>query len=89
VEQQQVECNCGLFIFERLDQAHHTECPNSVSAARAAGPPKKKPGRKKGDPRNLGRPKGVSVKCWWGCGAIISGTTLRGHWANCPKRPKS
>jgi hypothetical protein len=48
----------------------------------------KKRGRKKGDPNNTGRSVGVSVPCWWGCGFIVSGSTVRTHWANCPKRPK-
>lgn len=49
----------------------------------------KKRGRKKGDPTNKGRPAGLTVPCWWGCGEVISGVTLRPHWRNCPNRPAS
>lgn len=50
--------------------------------------PKNKGGRKPGDPRNTGPKLGLTVPCWWGCGATISHGTLREHWMKCPKRPK-
>jgi len=56
--------------------------------ATAPLPPAKKRGRKPGDPTNAGPGKlGLSVPCWWGCGELVYGGTLRPHWANCPNRP--
>jgi hypothetical protein len=48
---------------------------------------RQKPGRKPGDPTNTGPGMGISVPCWWGCGATIYGSTLRPHWRDCPNRP--
>jgi len=56
--------------------------------AEQAAEPRNKGGRKPGDPRNTGPKLGLTVPCWWGCGATISHGTLREHWMKCPKRPK-
>jgi hypothetical protein len=48
-----------------------------------------KPGRKPGDPTNTGPARGLSVKCWWGCGELVYGGTLRAHWRDCPRRPSA
>lgn len=54
-----------------------------------SAPPAPRPrGRTKGDPTNTGRRVGLTVPCWWGCGATVSGSTLQKHWRECPNRPK-
>lgn len=49
----------------------------------------RKRGRRPGDPANTGRPVGLTINCWWGCGAVVSGKTLSKHWRECKKRPKA
>jgi len=35
-----------------------------------------------------GRPPGPRMACGWGCGAQLTASEMRGHFARCAKRPK-
>src|SRR5580658_9235787 len=35
----------------------------------------------------IGRPRGPRMKCGWGCGAQLTGRTMRAHFTICAKRP--
>ncbi len=34
-----------------------------------------------------GRPRGATMPCGWGCGAVLTAREMREHFTDCPKKP--
>ena len=77
---------CGAWLTEHQMRAHFTRCPKRPAAAdRVAG----KNTAQEDAKTKRGRPPGSRMLCGWRCGAQLTATRMRTHFAECSRRPRA